>query len=71
MPLQRDSLTTYIIFIFPLFVLALWAVFDMATKPSNSNLNGELLDLFSKLPSPRTPALFLVDVLLSRNEHAY
>ncbi len=46
MPFQRDSVTTYITFILPLFVLALIATFnhfntsDMATKPSNHNLNG-------------------------------
>lgn len=63
MPLARDSLTTYIIFILPLFILALIATFnhfsdsdsststaataavvestvEMATKPSNHNLNG-------------------------------
>ena len=52
MPLQRDSLTTYIIFILPLFVLALIAAFNtyhestMATKPSNHNLNGACLVQF-------------------------
>ena len=55
--LQRDSLTTYIIFIFPLFLLAIIAAWNtlsagtvgeggieigkMATKQSNQNLNGE------------------------------
>lgn len=54
MPLQRDSVTTYIIFILPLFVLALIAAFnhftttsDMATKPSNHNLNGLSHYMFS------------------------
>ena len=51
--LARDSLTTYTIFILPLFLLAIIAAFNtlqhtkeedetMATKPSNSNLNGVL-----------------------------
>lgn len=43
MPLRKDSLGTFIIFILPLAVLALLAVyqhFNMATKQSNQNLNG-------------------------------
>ena len=46
--LTRDSLITYILFILPLFALAVLAVWrflfnpidSMATKPSNHNLNG-------------------------------
>lgn len=41
MPLQRDSLTTSVIFLLPLLILALIAAFNMATKQSNHNLNGE------------------------------
>lgn len=40
MPLLPHSLTTSCIFLLPLFLLALIAAFNMATKPSNNNLNG-------------------------------
>lgn len=39
--LQRDSLNTFIIFLLPLLILVIIAAFNMATKPSNNNLNGE------------------------------
>ena len=43
MPLQSHSLTTIVIFLLPLFLLALIAAINnMATKPSNNNLNGVL-----------------------------
>ena len=41
MPLQRPSLSTSALFLLPLVVLALIAAFNMATKPSNNNLNGK------------------------------
>ena len=41
MPLQPQSLKTFAIFILPLLLLSLIPLFNMATKPSNNNLNGE------------------------------
>lgn len=49
--LQRDSLTTCVIFILPLLLLVLLAVFNMATKPSNNNLNGMLSSCLNMLLS--------------------
>ena len=56
----RDSLLTFTIFILPLFILALVALYkelthttdNMATKPSNNSLNvfKKPLALFSKEP---------------------
>lgn len=52
---NRDSLSTFIIFILPLFILALIALYKeitMATKPSNNSLNvfKKPLALFSQQP---------------------
>ena len=59
---HRDSLSTFTIFILPLFILALIALYkelthttgiaNMATKPSNNSLNvfKKPLALFSKEP---------------------
>ena len=41
MPFQRPSLITSALFLLPLVILALIAIFNMATKPSNNNLNGK------------------------------
>ena len=41
MPSQPHSFISSVIFILPLLLLSLIPLFNMATKPSNNNLNGE------------------------------
>lgn len=56
MTLKRDSLSTFVIFILPLAVLSLIAVyqhFNMATKQSNQNLNGKRSTLILNTMYPK------------------